>query len=262
MNISEKVAYLKGLAEGLEISSDSKNGRIVKGILDVLEDIAASMQTLEEENETLEDYITEVDEDLGTLEENFMRSCRHKVHSSPNSHAHHDCGEKHKHHAFDNFTIDDDDDDFDDLDDDYDEDTDDDDVDDDDDMEEFDDDENEDEEDESGDNAVFDGVAEIKCPSCGNCIYIETNELLNNDCVDCPECGEEIAVIDVIDSMDDSGCSCPHCAHSHGAEAKSEDETKETTETKDKTDKNDIQGTAEKSETAEKSDENTEELKF
>ena len=58
MSIGEKVAYLKGLAEGLEISSDSKNGKIIKGILDVLEDMA-----------TLEDYITEIDEDLGMLEE-------------------------------------------------------------------------------------------------------------------------------------------------------------------------------------------------
>jgi hypothetical protein len=35
MNIGEKVAYLKGLAEGLELSSDTKNGKIIKGILDI-----------------------------------------------------------------------------------------------------------------------------------------------------------------------------------------------------------------------------------
>ena len=38
MNISEKVAYLKGLAEGLELE-DSKEGKLIKGIIDVLDDI-------------------------------------------------------------------------------------------------------------------------------------------------------------------------------------------------------------------------------
>ncbi|MCL1794350.1 MAG: hypothetical protein FWG34_10820 [Oscillospiraceae bacterium] len=40
MNISEKIAYLKGLAEGLGIGADPKNGRIICGILDVLEEMA------------------------------------------------------------------------------------------------------------------------------------------------------------------------------------------------------------------------------
>jgi endogenous inhibitor of DNA gyrase (YacG/DUF329 family) len=58
MSIGKKVAYLKGLAEGLEISSGSKNGKIITGILDILEDIAE-----------LEDYVAEIDDDLCMLEE-------------------------------------------------------------------------------------------------------------------------------------------------------------------------------------------------
>jgi len=58
MNIGEKTAYLKGLADGLEISSDSKNGKIIKGILDILEDVGE-----------LEHYIKEIDDDLAALEE-------------------------------------------------------------------------------------------------------------------------------------------------------------------------------------------------
>ena len=49
MNISEKVAYLKGLAEGLDIGTDSKNGKIINGILDVLEEIASHIRSMEEE---------------------------------------------------------------------------------------------------------------------------------------------------------------------------------------------------------------------
>ena len=79
MDIGKKVAYLKGLAEGLDISSDSKNGKIIKGILDVLEDIAASIEVLEDENAELEDYITEIDDDLGMLEQDFEKACGHKL---------------------------------------------------------------------------------------------------------------------------------------------------------------------------------------
>ena len=79
MNIGSKVAYLKGLADGLEISDESKEGKIIKGILEALEDMAEMLETLEEENETLEDYITEVDEDLGQLEKDYEKTCGHKL---------------------------------------------------------------------------------------------------------------------------------------------------------------------------------------
>lgn len=87
MSIGEKVAYLKGLAEGLEISSDSKNGKIIKGILDILEDMADSIAVLEDGNETLEDYITEIDEDLGMLEEECEKTCGHKLYKQSEKNA-------------------------------------------------------------------------------------------------------------------------------------------------------------------------------
>ena len=37
MEISEKVAYLKGLAEGLNLDTDSKEGTLIAAIIDVLE---------------------------------------------------------------------------------------------------------------------------------------------------------------------------------------------------------------------------------
>jgi len=44
MNIGEKVAYLKGLAEGLEIGTEAKSGRVIHGILDVLEEMACILR--------------------------------------------------------------------------------------------------------------------------------------------------------------------------------------------------------------------------
>mgnify|MGYP000736459654 FL=1 len=37
MEISEKVAYLKGLAEGLALDSDTKEGKLIAAIIDVLD---------------------------------------------------------------------------------------------------------------------------------------------------------------------------------------------------------------------------------
>lgn len=194
MNIGEKVAYLKGLAEGLEISSDSKNGKILKGILDILEDIAASVQALEEENETLEDYITEIDEDLGNLEDDYDKTCGHKLLAPPVHHGH-----KHNHHHNIN-----DDGEFDDLEedeDDYDE---------------------EDDENESAENEILDGVFEMKCPHCKKRIFIETDEILKSDsmAVECPECGYEIEIVE----DESGGCSCSNCA-AHHADCENGDET-------------------------------------
>lgn len=66
MNISEKVAYIKGLAEGLNV-----NDKVVNAILDVLADIAKELSSVQEDVDTLGDYIEEIDEDLGMLEEEF-----------------------------------------------------------------------------------------------------------------------------------------------------------------------------------------------
>ena len=46
MNISEKVAYIKGLAEGLNVED-----KVIKAILDVLADIAKEVNELKEDAE-------------------------------------------------------------------------------------------------------------------------------------------------------------------------------------------------------------------
>ena len=47
--IGEKVAYLKGLCEGLKIDDDKAEGKVIKGILDVLEDITLTISTIDAE---------------------------------------------------------------------------------------------------------------------------------------------------------------------------------------------------------------------
>lgn len=71
MTLTEKVAHLKGLMEGLEVDESTKNGKVLKYIADILEEMALSVSDLEEETDTLNQYIEEIDEDLGALEDDF-----------------------------------------------------------------------------------------------------------------------------------------------------------------------------------------------
>ena len=69
MTTSEKVAYLKGLAEGLGFDKESKEGRILDAILDILEDVAHDIEDLEENAWELGEAIDQVSDDLSDIED-------------------------------------------------------------------------------------------------------------------------------------------------------------------------------------------------
>ena len=69
MNTSEKVAYVKGLAEGLGYDNTSKEGKILAAILDILEDVAHDIEDLEENAWDLGEAIDQVSDDLSDLED-------------------------------------------------------------------------------------------------------------------------------------------------------------------------------------------------
>jgi hypothetical protein len=62
------VAYLQGLSAGLDLNAESKEGKLLKGIIDVLDEFAESLGDLENSQDQLEDYLESIDEDLYTLE--------------------------------------------------------------------------------------------------------------------------------------------------------------------------------------------------
>ncbi|QNL45343.1 TFIIB-type zinc ribbon-containing protein [Oscillibacter hominis] len=68
MNISEKVSYLKGLAEGLALDAESKEGKLISVIIDILDDIALEIDDMQEEQCDLEDGLDAVSDDLADLE--------------------------------------------------------------------------------------------------------------------------------------------------------------------------------------------------
>lgn len=69
MKTSEKVAYIKGLMEGMALDTTKSENRILSEVVGVLEELAAANNALTEENIKLRDYVEELDHDLGELEE-------------------------------------------------------------------------------------------------------------------------------------------------------------------------------------------------
>lgn len=69
MDICEKIAYIKGLAEGLELDNATKEGKILSAIIDLLGDITEEICEIEDGCDELMEQIDAVDEDLSSLEE-------------------------------------------------------------------------------------------------------------------------------------------------------------------------------------------------
>lgn len=69
MDICEKIAYIKGLAEGLSLDESTKEGKILTAIIDLLGDITEEICDIEDGCDELLEQIDAVDEDLASLED-------------------------------------------------------------------------------------------------------------------------------------------------------------------------------------------------
>ena len=68
MEILEKVAYMKGLAEGLGLDTKTKEGKLLTVMIDILDDIALELQDLFENQVELEEGLDAVSDDLSDVE--------------------------------------------------------------------------------------------------------------------------------------------------------------------------------------------------
>ena len=68
MEILEKVAYMKGLAEGLSLDTKTKEGKLLTVMMDLLEDMALEMEDLREEQAELEEGMDAISDDLSDVE--------------------------------------------------------------------------------------------------------------------------------------------------------------------------------------------------
>lgn len=69
MTISEKVAYLKGLAEGLDLDTQkSKEAKLISVMIGILEEVGLSIEDLEENSLALGEEIDALSDDLADVE--------------------------------------------------------------------------------------------------------------------------------------------------------------------------------------------------
>jgi hypothetical protein len=69
MDLREKVAYLRGLADGFDLKSGSKKDRVMVEVLEVLSLFADKIERVSDECEELSSYIDSMDEDLAEMED-------------------------------------------------------------------------------------------------------------------------------------------------------------------------------------------------
>jgi len=69
MTIAEKVSYIKGLAEGMKLDTETSEGRILSAIIDVLGDIAVNIEDIDSDLADLTDVVNDVEDSLIDLED-------------------------------------------------------------------------------------------------------------------------------------------------------------------------------------------------
>ena len=71
MTVTERVAYIRGLMEGLGIDDTTKEGKVLKAMIEVIDDLALNVADVEDEIGEIYEHVDAIDEDLGLLEDDF-----------------------------------------------------------------------------------------------------------------------------------------------------------------------------------------------
>ncbi len=69
MTLSERSAYLKGLMDGLKLDGEKPEGKMIRAIVDMLEDVAGAVSEVEENARNVSDELDRIEEELDTLGE-------------------------------------------------------------------------------------------------------------------------------------------------------------------------------------------------
>ena len=72
MTISEKSAYLKGLMDGLKLSTETDEGKMIAAIVDLLGDLTRKVTDIEDTTIAISDELDEIEEDLDAIEDFIM----------------------------------------------------------------------------------------------------------------------------------------------------------------------------------------------
>ena len=69
MTTKEYSAYIKGLLDGTNLDTNTPEGKIISALVDLCGKMAGEIDTLTDELDIANQYIEEIDEDLGAVEE-------------------------------------------------------------------------------------------------------------------------------------------------------------------------------------------------
>ena len=66
-NLGKKVGFLKGLMAGMDYDTASGEGKLMAGVVDLLERLSDRVEALDDLTEELSDYVASIDEDVSEL---------------------------------------------------------------------------------------------------------------------------------------------------------------------------------------------------
>ena len=69
MTLTEKLAYIKGLAEGLGVDETTKEGKVLLALVDLLDDVTTAVSELESDMDQAYEELDAIDEDLTDIED-------------------------------------------------------------------------------------------------------------------------------------------------------------------------------------------------
>ena len=69
MTICEKSAYLKGLMDGLNLRTETDEGKMIAAIVDLLGDVTKRLKDVEDTTIAISDELDEIEEDLDAIED-------------------------------------------------------------------------------------------------------------------------------------------------------------------------------------------------
>ena len=72
MTISEKSSYLKGLMDGLNLNTETDEGKMIAAIVDLLGDVTKKLTAVEDTTIAISDELDEIEEDLDAIEDFIM----------------------------------------------------------------------------------------------------------------------------------------------------------------------------------------------
>ncbi len=70
--ISNRAAYLKGLADGLKLNTETAEGQLIDGILNLLGDVAEELEMLDSEQAFIADKMDEMEEVIDIVAEDVF----------------------------------------------------------------------------------------------------------------------------------------------------------------------------------------------